>query len=45
MENERQIDVEALQEQQAEEEALEAEELDELEEEEGITPPTPAVEY
>ncbi len=42
MENERQIDVEALQEQQAEEEALEAEELDELEEEEGITPPTPA---
>jgi hypothetical protein len=39
MENERQVDVDALQAQQAEEEALEAEELDELEEEEGITPP------
>jgi hypothetical protein len=38
MENERQIDVDALQAQQAEEEALEDEELDELEEEAGLPP-------
>jgi hypothetical protein len=38
MENERQVDVDQLQAQQAEEEALEEEELDELEEEEGLPP-------
>jgi hypothetical protein len=36
MDNEHQVDVEALQAQQAEEEALEEEELDELEQEEGL---------
>jgi hypothetical protein len=38
MSNEHQVDVEALQAQQAEEEALEDQELDELEAEEGLPP-------